>query len=118
MDGLEPQALSSGRIGARLLLLSPLDNTLVATGDIGAGETVDIDGGVFTTSTQISRGHKVARREIAVGDKIYKYGAPIGSATAGIAPGEHVHTHNIKSDYTPTYTLEAARAEHEREGTK
>ena len=37
-----------------------------------------------------------------------KYGAPIGSATAAIAAGEHVHVHNMKSDYTPTYQLDAA----------
>ena len=38
-----------------------------------------------------------------------KYGAPIGVATEGIAPGSHVHVHNMKSDYTPTYHLEDER---------
>jgi hypothetical protein len=33
---------------------------------------------------------------------VIKYGAPIGSATRDIAPGEYVHTHNLKSDYLPT----------------
>ncbi|MFZ4533236.1 MAG: SAF domain-containing protein, partial [Alsobacter sp.] len=36
-----------------------------------------------------------------------KYGAPIGVATAAIAPGAHVHVHNVVSAYTPTYTLDA-----------
>jgi len=31
---------------------------------------------------------------------------PIGSATRAIKAGEHVHLHNMKSDYIPTYTLE------------
>ena len=47
---------------------------------------------------------------IAAGEKVLKYGAPIGTATAAIAAGEHVHVHNIESDYTPTYHLDAARA--------
>ena len=37
---------------------------------------------------------------------LVKYGAPIGRATRDIAPGEYVHTHNMTSDYLPTYTLE------------
>jgi hypothetical protein len=36
---------------------------------------------------------------------VLKYGVSIGSATADISLGEHVHLHNIKSDYTPTYAL-------------
>ena len=35
-----------------------------------------------------------------------KYGAPIGSALRNIEPGEYIHTHNVSSDYIPTYTLE------------
>ena len=37
-------------------------------------------------------------------------GAIIGTASAPIARGEHIHTHNLESDYLPTYTLEAGRA--------
>jgi hypothetical protein len=39
------------------------------------------------------------------GDKIIKFGVPIGSATKHIDIGEHIHLHNMKSDYLPTYTL-------------
>ena len=55
-------------------------------------------------------GHKIARRAIAAGEKIVKYGAPIGSATVAIPAGAHVHVHNVKSDYTPTYHLEDVRS--------
>jgi hypothetical protein len=34
-----------------------------------------------------------------------RYGAIIGTVTAPIAAGAHVHTHNLESDYLPTYTL-------------
>ena len=46
-----------------------------------------------------------AMRAIAAGERIVKYNCPIGSATAPIAPGDYVHTHNVASDYLPTYTL-------------
>ena len=42
-------------------------------------------------------GHKVALRDIASGDTIWKYGQDVGIAKADIAKGEHVHVHNIKT---------------------
>jgi hypothetical protein len=90
----------------RLLLLSPQDNVLVAREAIEAGEPLSIEGEKCILATRLERGHKVARFAIRTGEKILKYGAPIGSATAEIAPGAHVHIHNIKSDYTPTHVIE------------
>ena len=60
-----------------------------------------------------SDGHKYARIDIPCGAKVIKYGMPIGSATGNIACGEHVHTHNCKTDlegileytYTPDFTI-------------
>ncbi|MBQ8302970.1 MAG: altronate dehydratase [Clostridia bacterium] len=43
-------------------------------------------------------GHKYALRDIACGEDIIKYGNPIGHATADIKQGEHVHTHNVKTN--------------------
>ena len=40
------------------------------------------------------------------GERIVKYGAPIGSARGDIAPGAYVHTHNLASDYIPTWDRE------------
>jgi hypothetical protein len=48
----------------------------------------------------------VAARDISAGEKIFKYGAPIGSATRDICAGSTVHVHNMKSDYLPTYKPE------------
>lgn len=45
----------------------------------------------------IPLGHKIAMKAIQAGEKVIKYNVPIGNATAGIAPGEHVHTHNLKT---------------------
>lgn len=43
-------------------------------------------------------GHKYAVRDIKKGENIIKYGFPIGHATENIKPGEHVHTHNMKTN--------------------
>lgn len=59
-----------------------------------------------------SDGHKYALRAIAAGENVIKYGMPIGHATCAIAPGEHVHTHNLKTNlsghaqyvYEPDFT--------------
>jgi hypothetical protein len=51
-------------------------------------------------------GHKVASCAIPLGKQVIKFGIPIGSATEDIDLGDHVHLHNLKSDYIPTYTLD------------
>src|SRR5690554_2877069 len=89
----------------RLLLLSPQDNILVAREPIPAGEAVIVEDRQVVLAVLLDRGHKIARQTIAAGDKILKYGAPIGSATQPIKVGEAVHIHNIKSDYTATHVI-------------
>lgn len=56
-------------------------------------------------------GHKYAVRDILCGEKIIKYGFPIGVATKEISLGEHIHSHNMKTalsglseySYSPNY---------------
>ncbi len=90
---------------ASLLLMSPEDNCLIARTALASGDVVAIDGLPVTLAQHIQIGHKVARRALAVGDKVLRYGALIGSITAPVAIGEHIHTHNLASDYIPTFTL-------------
>jgi hypothetical protein len=52
----------------------------------------------------------VAARRISMGEKVYKCGVPIGSATQEIPRGAHIHLHNLKSDYISTYTLDKDHA--------
>ena len=85
------------------LLLHPDDNVLVAIAPIAAGQTIEIDGAAAEAAVPIAVGHKLARRALAPGDKVIKHGAPIGSMTHGAAPGDHVHLHNMKSDYIATH---------------
>lgn len=90
--------------GRRLLLLDERDNVAVALTKIARGEQVEGDGFSVRATAAIPLGHKIAVRPIAAGEKVVKYGASIGSATCDIAPGDHVHIHNLRSDYIPTYT--------------
>lgn len=46
----------------------------------------------------IKDGHKYALQDIQPGEMIMKYGCPIGHATQAIQKGEHVHTHNVKTN--------------------
>ncbi|MEY4653927.1 MAG: hypothetical protein RI884_2508 [Pseudomonadota bacterium] len=42
-------------------------------------------------------GHKVALKDMAVGDTVWKYGIDMGRVVAPITAGEHAHVHNIKT---------------------
>ncbi|MHA3979264.1 UxaA family hydrolase [Halovulum sp. GXIMD14794] len=92
---------------AALLRLHATDNVLVATGPVAPGPAPVMEGGSLEVLTQVTLGHKLAARDIRAGEKIVKYGVPIGSATRDIAAGAHVHVHNMQSDYTPTHVLDA-----------
>jgi altronate dehydratase small subunit len=97
---------SNSATDPRLLMLAPEDNVAAAKTTIPAGESLLIAGAQVVCGQILPTGHKVAIRPIAPGEKIVKYGAPIGSATRAIRPGDLVHTHNVRSDYLPTYTYE------------
>ena len=88
---------------SRLLLLHATDNVCAATRALSEGDSVRFQGRSLRVRTAIAVGHKIAIADIAVGQKVRKYGVVIGSATADIREGDHVHTHNLESDYLPTY---------------
>ena len=96
---------SETRPDRAVMRLSPPDNVAVALRPLKSGETVMLDGVAITLGRNIAVGHKLAARAIAKGEIILKYSCPIGTATHAIAAGEYVHTHNVESNYLPTYTL-------------
>lgn len=99
----QPPGAESGDTDRRLLRLDPADNVLTAITPIPAVCQLLIEGNSVTSETAIPLGHKVAARRIPAGEKVIKYGAPIGAATCNIVPGDHVHLHNVRSDYLPTH---------------
>ena len=71
------------------------DTVAVALRDLGAGTLIEIGERSVTLSADIARGHKLALAPHGPGDAVIKYGLPIGRATTAIAPGDHVHVHNL-----------------------
>jgi altronate hydrolase len=73
--------------------IHPTDNVVIARAQL-LGGTV-LAGEDVTVSGLVPPGHKVATRAIAAGEPVRRYGQVIGTATQPIAPGQHVHTHNL-----------------------
>ena len=99
-------ALAAVDLDRRVIVLAPSDNVVVACTDLAEGAALMLDGRPVTIDQAVPTGHKIARRSIAAGEKIVKYGAPIGSARIAIGAGSYVHTHNLSSDYIPTWDRE------------
>lgn len=72
------------------------DNVLVVLREVRAGECLkdEIAGEILAKNT-IPMYHKIATQDIEKGEKVIKYGAPIGIATQRIERGDHVHIHNL-----------------------
>ncbi|WP_456072846.1 UxaA family hydrolase, partial [Enterobacter quasiroggenkampii] len=75
-----------------------LDNVAVALTDLAEGDVVTVDNQSVTLRQAIARGHKFAVKPLAKGDNVIKYGLPIGHALADIVPGEHLHSHNTRTN--------------------
>jgi altronate hydrolase len=79
-----------------LLRLHPADNVGIARRPLAAGTSVAVGHRTLLAVEQdVPAGHKVATATIACGAPVRRYGQVIGLATQAIAPGEHVHTHNL-----------------------
>jgi altronate hydrolase len=81
----------------RVLVISPNDNVATALESLSPGDVVSVAGTRVAVAEAIPRGHKVALVDIAARQAVIKYGSPIGVASAPIAAGMHVHTHNVAS---------------------
>ena len=74
--------------------IHPQDNVAVALRAIPAGTVFE---GV-TAAVDIPQGHKMALKSMAEGEQVIKYGFSIGHTVAPVAPGDWVHTHNMKTN--------------------
>ena len=79
------------------IVISAEDNVATALEAIERGASVRAGAATVTAAEAIPRGHKIALRAIPAGDRVIKYGSPIGTASSDIAAGAHVHTHNVAS---------------------
>ena len=76
--------------------INPQDNVCVALAPIAAGTQISA-GTTVTTLEDIPQGHKIALADIKEGEKVIKYGFPIGVAKQDIKAGSWVHVHNVKT---------------------
>jgi altronate hydrolase len=88
-------------LAAGAVRIHPADNVAVAVQALSAGSEVVVEGvgaaHPLPLLEDISAGHKVALQALRRGEPVIKYGFPIGAATAPIAPGAWVHSHNLKT---------------------
>jgi len=70
------------------------DNVAVAIDNLKKDELIES----ITLIDDIPKGHKFALIDFKENDEIIKYGFPIGKSTREIKKGEHVHTHNLKTN--------------------
>ena len=100
---------------APYLRLNPQDQVAIAYRDLESGTPLENS----TCQDLIPAGHKVALTAIASGESVRRYGQVIGIASRAIAPGQHVHVHNLAmgehdrdyrfgDDYVPTQPDPAA----------
>jgi altronate dehydratase len=80
------------------LVISERDNVATALERLDPGRLVQVDGLTVEIREAVPPGHKVSLRTIPAGEAIIKYGSPIGTATADIPAGTHVHIHNVASN--------------------
>lgn len=82
----------------KYLKISPSDNVVVAIQNLQEGDVLNIDGVSVKVLDSIETGHKLAIKDIKTNENVVKYGYPIGHATQDIKVGQHVHTHNVKTN--------------------
>ncbi|SDA33997.1 UxaA family hydrolase [Sphingomonas sp. NFR15] len=79
----------------RAIKVDPRDDVAVAMEALPAGDLVTVGGVDVRLAEDIPAGHKFAVTPVTAGRPVLRYGFPIGTARADIAPGAHVHTHNV-----------------------
>jgi altronate hydrolase len=69
------------------------DDVVIARVELPAGTLVAKEN--VRAAVRIPAGHKIAVRALAKGQPVHRYNQIIGFATQPIAPGDHVHVHNV-----------------------
>ncbi len=86
------------------LRLNPADDVVIACRELDAGTNLLQESVVVRE--RIPAGHKVATRAVAKGEPVRRYAQIIGFATQPIAPGQHVHVHNLEvRDFARDYAF-------------
>ena len=85
--------MSNTVIDNPIIRIHPADDVVIARHQLLGGTVLASEG--VTVSGLVPPGHKLAVRAIAAGQPVRRYNQIIGNAKVAIAPGQHVHTHNL-----------------------
>lgn len=96
--------MASQAITDLAIILNPDDDVAIAKKPIAAGTVLEDASGRVEARQDIRPGHKVARRASRKGETVRRYGQVTGFATADIAVGDHVHSHNLSASCRLTTT--------------
>ena len=77
------------------VVLDPGDDVAIAKEMLAPGTVLVTAGGAVRVCQAVPVGHKVALRPVGRTEPVRRYGQVIGFANGDIAPGEHVHSHNL-----------------------
>lgn len=88
----------------KIVVLHEEDNVGVAISNLEEGDTVYVEEKAIQLHSDIGFGHKIALKHLSSGEKVLKYGVPIGITTSEVKQGEHLHVHNMESLYMKQFT--------------
>src|SRR5262245_52574393 len=84
------------------------DDVVIARLEIPAGTMLAKEN--VRSAVRVPAGHKIAVRAVAKGKPVHRYNQIIGFATQDIAPGDHVHVHNVAmGDFQRDYAFASLR---------
>jgi altronate hydrolase len=86
----------SFRLDEVTVLLNPADDVVIAKQALLPRTKLQTPNGEITVGQMIPPGHKIAIHDVSKGNPVRRYGQIIGFASADIAAGQHVHSHNIE----------------------
>src|SRR5262245_12942082 len=82
------------------------DNVAVARAPLSPNQVLRIDGITVNVADPVPAGHKVVLVRVPAGERVMRWGEPIGRAIVTLEPGRHVHTHNVAyEEATPDYVF-------------
>ena len=86
--------MSNTALDNPIIRIHAADDVVIARHQLVGGTVLASEG--VTVSGLVPPGHKLAVRAIAAGQPVRRYNQIIGNAKVAIAPGQHVHTHNLE----------------------
>ena len=93
----------------QIIRIHPSDNVAVALQELQAGTVVTVADSALCLLTDIPAGHKVALADLAEGEQVVKYGAPIGHTRHHVQRGALLDHRDIQTNLSGTLNYDDIR---------